>query len=191
MSLEGLTREITDALLAYGAGDEAARDRLISLSYPELRRIASYQLFKGRLGATLDTTGLVHEVYLKLVDQSRARYEDRTHFFAVMARAMRQVIVDHARHRMADKRGGGVAALELEEVTAGVDSDLEWMLELDRALTQLREVDERMVQAVECRFFCGYTEQETADVMDLSVRSVQRLWQRARGWLKRELSAPP
>ena len=191
MTLEGLTREITDALLAYGAGDEAAYDRLVSLSYPELRRIASRQLGPGRPGATLNTTGLVHEVYLKLVDQSRARYEDRNHFFAVMARAMRQVIVDHARRRSADKRGGGVAALELDEsrAVAGVTADLEFVLGLDRVLEQLREIDERMVRVVECRFFCGYTEQETAEVLDMSLRSVQRTWQRARGWLKRELSA--
>lgn len=188
MTLDGLTREITDALLAYGAGDEAARDRLVSLSYPELRRIASYQLFKGSLGATLNTTGLVHEAYLKLVDHSRASYDDRTHFYAVMAQAMRQIIVDHARRRMADKRGGGVESVELDEVRTGVDSDLEWMLGLDRALTELREVDERMVQVVECRFFCGYTELETAEVMGISERSVQRIWRRARGWLKRELS---
>ena len=188
MTLEGLTREITDALLAYGNGDEAAYDRLVSLSYPELRRMASRQLGRGRPGATLNTTGLVHEVYLKLVDRSRTRYQDRSHFFAVMARAMRQIIVDHARRRSAGKRGGSAVALELDESKAGVAPDLEWVLGLDRALNQLREIDERLVRVVECRFFCGYTEQETAEVLEMSLRSVQRTWQRARGWLKRELS---
>ncbi len=188
MASDSLTREITDALLAYRAGDKEAQDSLFSLSYPKLRRIASRQLGPGRQGATLNTTGLVHEAYLKLVDQSRVQYADRVHFFAVMARAMRQIVVDHARRRAAAKRGGGVAPLELNESQAGFAIDLAWVLGLDQALRQLGEIDPRMERVVDCRFFCGYTETETAEALDMSVRSVQRTWQRARGWLKRELA---
>lgn len=179
--------DITQMLMAYSGGDRAAFDQLMPLVYAELRHIARRQLHRLRPSETLGTTGLVNEAYLKLVDQRRVLLNDRNHFFAIAARAMRQILVDSALRKQAEKRGGGRAPLELDEgLVAGPEPEAR-LLELDRALERLEELDPRLPQVVECRFFGGLTEEETASALGISVRTVQRDWKRARAWLHEEL----
>lgn len=179
--------DITHLLQAHGRGEEGAFDRLMPMVYDDLHRIARRQLRRGRRGDTLNTTGLVHEVYLKMVDQSRASWQDRSHFFAISARAMRQIIVDYARQRLAAKRGGGQSHTPLDEARIAIEEQADWLIALDQALESLGRLDERMARIVECRFFAGLTEEETAEALSVSVRTVQRDWKRARGWLKEEM----
>jgi RNA polymerase sigma factor (TIGR02999 family) len=179
--------EVTRLLSAYGGGDREAFGKLVPLVYEDLRRIARRHLGRGRRGETLDTTSLVHEAYLKLVDQKQASYENRGHFFAVSAIAMRQVIIAHARRHAASKRGGGQRAVTLDEERIAVDEQAEQLLELDDALNRLAARDERLGRVVECRFFAGLSEEETAEAMGVSLRTAQRDWMRARAWLREEL----
>jgi RNA polymerase sigma factor (TIGR02999 family) len=179
--------EITQLLEAYGAGDRAAFDRLVPLVYDELRRLARRHLRRGPRGRTLDTTGLVHEAYLKLVGSPGLQVRDRGHLMAVTACAMRQVIVSRARARFAAKRGGGETPLALDEERAGRGPDAEWVLDLDRALDRLRDQDERLARIFECRYFAGLSEEETAEALGLSLRTTQRGWTRARAWLRSTL----
>lgn len=179
--------DITHLLRAHGRGEDGAFDRLMPMVYDDLHRIARRQLRRGRPGQTLNTTGLVHEVYLKMVDQAKASWQDRSHFFAISARAMRQIIVDYARQRLAAKRGGGQANVELDESRIAIEAQAGWLLGVDQALERLAALDERMARIVECRFFAGLTEEETAEALGVSVRTVQRDWKRARGWLKEEM----
>jgi RNA polymerase sigma factor (TIGR02999 family) len=176
--------DITELLLAHGGGDAAALGRLVPLVYDDLRRIARGQLRRRRPGDTLDTTGLVHEAYLKLVDQSRIEARNRHHFLAVAARAMRQVIVDHARMRQASKRGAGAGHVPLDDHHLAVEREAEHVLAINAALDRLATIDPRLLQVVECRFFAGYSEQETADALDVSARTVERDWVRAKAWLR-------
>ena len=180
--------QIALLLKAYEAGDRAAFDRLVPLVYDELRRIAHRHLRRGPRGATLDTTGLVHEAYLKLAGSPGLRLHDRGHLMAVTARAMRQVIVSRARARLARKRGGGEVVVTLDEERAGVKPSPEWLLDLDNALDRLRERDELLARVFECRFFAGLGEEETAQALGAPLRTVQRAWMRARAWLRSELS---
>ncbi len=179
--------DITHLLQAHGRGEDGAFDQLMPMVYDDLHRIARRQLRRGRRGDTLNTTGLVHEVYLKMVDQSRASWQDRSHFFAISARAMRQIIVDYARQRLAAKRGGGQAHTPLDEARIAIEEQADYLVALDQALESLAKLDQRMAQIVECRFFAGLTEDETAEALSVSVRTVQRDWKRARGWLKEEM----
>lgn len=179
------TREVTALLIAYRNGDHGAFDRLVPLVYDDLRRIARRHRRRG--GKTLDTTSLVHESYLKMVDQSQVAWQDRAHFLAVSARAMRQVIISYARRRNAAKRGGGDEPITLEEGRIAVDQQAERLLSLDHALSRLAETHERLARIVECRFFAGLSEEETAAALDISLRTAQRDWMRARAWLKQEL----
>lgn len=180
--------DITELLRAARAGDAGAFDRVVPLVYDELRRIARRHLRRGPRGATLDTTGLVHEAYLKLAAHQGLRLEDRRHLLAVAARAMRQVVIGRARARSAEKRGGGQAAAPLEEgAVASTAPSPEWLVSLDRALERLRERDEVLARIVECRYFAGFSEEETAEAVGVSLRSVQRGWMRARAWLSVEL----
>ena len=181
--------EITELLHAYGRGDRGAFDRLVPLVYDDLRRIARRQMRGSRRGETLDTTGLVHEVYLKMVDQSKISLNDRSHFLAVSARAMRQVVISYARKRSAAKRGGGDMPVTLDEGQIAIDRQAEQLLALDEALDRLAARDERLARVVECRVFAGLSEQEPADVLGVSVRTAQRDWLRARAWLREELSS--
>ena len=183
--------EITQLLHAYAGGDRDAFDQLVPMVYDELRRIARNHLRRTNRGATLDTTGLVHEAYLKLAGQKGMRVEDRGHFLAIAACAMRQVIISRARARLAAKRGGGERALTFDEERVGSDEQAEWLLDLDRALTQLKERDERLARTVECRFFAGLSEEETAQALGVSLRTAQRNWMRARAWIRHELSSSP
>jgi RNA polymerase sigma factor (TIGR02999 family) len=182
------TSQITQLLRAYGAGDRGAFERLVPLVYDELRRIARHHLRRAAWGETLDTTGLVHEAYLKLGGGEDLRLEDRQHLMAVSACAMKQVIVSRARARIAAKRGGGRAELPLEEARLGAPEEhAEWLLDLDRALSLLRERDARLASIVECRFFAGMSEDETSEALGIPLRTVQRGWMRARAWLRAEL----
>ena len=178
---------VTELLLAFRDGDRAAFDQLMPMVYDDLRKVARAQLRRGRPGATLDTTVLVHELYLKMADQQRLDARDRGHFLAISAHAMRQVIADYARRRTAAKRGGDSDPVPLDEAPEIADREARWLLDVDQALERLAGRDERMAKVVECRFFAGFSEEETAAALDTSVRTVQRDWMRARAWLKEEL----
>lgn len=180
--------DITQALLAC-RDDQNAFDQLVSLVYDDLHRIAHVQLGRSRPGQTLNTTSLVHEAYLKMVDQTRVGWQDRSHFFGTSARAMRQIIVDYARRRCAEKRGNGQACLDLDQVEVASQHQAELIMLVDDALDRLAELGDRLVRVFEYRYFTGLTEDETAVVMGVSVRTVQRDWKRARAWLK-EMIAP-
>ena len=181
--------DVTTLLHAYCNGDREALNQLVPLVYQDLRQIARRHLRRTQRGQTLDTTALVHEVYMKMVDQKKVSLKDRAHFLAVSACAMRQVIVTHARARTAAKRGGGKEPVSLDEARIAIDRQAEKLLSLDESLTKLRERNERMAQVVECRFFAGMTEQEIGDALEMSVATVQRSWVKARAWLQDSLSA--
>jgi RNA polymerase sigma factor (TIGR02999 family) len=181
-----VAHDVTELLIAHRHGVDGAFDQLVGLVYDDLRRIARAQLRRIR-GETLDTTALVHEAYLKLVDHSRAEWRDRGHFMAVTATAMRQILIDYARGRARAKRGGGAVAEPLDEAHVAVAAEAERLLDIDRALHQLGALDPRLVRVVECRYFAGFSEQETADALDVSLRTAQRDWLRARAWLRQAL----
>lgn len=187
------THSITELLiLARDAGDaEQAIERLVPLVYDELRAIAHRQLRGERAPHTLGTTALVHEAYLRLVDQRRVDWQDRAHFFAVAARVMRRVLVDYARRRTARKRDGVRKAVSLDHALLIVDEQADLLLDLDEALTRLAEQDARMARVVELRFFAGLTDAEVAEVLGVSPRTVRYDWIKARGWLYRELADAP
>lgn len=178
---------ITEILLA---GKESGRvdfDRLFPRVYDELRRIASRQLRRENEGHTLVATALVNEVYLKLVDHARVDWQDRAHFFAVAARAMRQVLVDHARKKGAEKRGGELHRTTLGDLGGEPELSRDELLALDEALRRLEELNERLCRVVELRFFAGLTEAEVAAALGTPKRTIQRDWTRARAWLYKEL----
>ena len=183
-----VAHDFTGLLLAHGRGDPAAFDRLVHLAYDDLRRVARGQLRRLRPGDTLDTTALVHEAYLRLVDQSRVQWRDRGHFLAVSATAMRQILIDYARGRTRQKRGGGQAPTPLDGLELGAADRAHEMIEVDQALGRLAEHDARLVAVVECRYFAGYSEQETAEALGVSLRTAQRDWLRARAWLRAALA---
>jgi len=180
--------EITRLLVAHRDGDREAFEQLVPLVYEDLRRIARRQLARHRAHGTLNTTALVHEAYLKLVDQSRVQVNDRGHFFAIAARAMRQIIIDYARKRSAVKRGSGKVPVSLDKVQIAVHDQAEMLLTIDDALDRLTSLNERLTRVFECRFFAGLTEKETAEALDLSLRTVQRDWMKGKAWLRRELA---
>jgi len=179
--------EITGLLAAARQGNGDAAQRLMALVYDELRAMARRQLRYRRPGQTITTTALVHEAYLKLVDQHGATWEDRSHFFSVAALAMRHILVDSARRRVAKKRGGEDVRITLDELRLGGEPDAEAraveVLAIDRALTSLAALNERLSQLVELRFFAGLTEEETAEAMGTSERTVRRDWRKARAFL--------
>jgi RNA polymerase sigma factor (TIGR02999 family) len=183
-----LTVEITQLLIAHGAGDSGALDRLVPLVYDDLRRLARVQLRRRGGVETLNTGGLVNEAYLRLIDQTRASWRDRGHFFAVCAIAMRQIVVDHARRRARQKRGGDQAAVPLDEARDAASADAARILEIDLALRKLAETDRKLAAIVECRYFAGLTDDETALALGMSVRTAQREWFKARAWLRHELA---
>jgi RNA polymerase sigma factor (TIGR02999 family) len=180
------TKAITALLVAHRHGRPDAFDQLVSLVYPELRRVARRQLRPWRPGLTLDSGAVVHEAYLKLVDQTQVEWQDRSHFFAIAARVMRHVIVDYARKRRAQKRGGGNVAITDHEVA--IQAQAEELVGLNELLERLAAENPRLLQVVECRFFAGYSETETAEALGVSARTVERDWLRARVWLKRALT---
>jgi RNA polymerase sigma factor (TIGR02999 family) len=179
--------DLTQLLLAARSGERGALDRLFARVYEELHGLAHHQLASGGPGDTLNTTALVHEVYIKLVDSSRTEFHDRRHFFALTARAMRQIIIDHARRARASKRGGDMVRVVLDpgrlgNGTAGAAGAAE-LVALDDALTALEVLSERLARIVELRFFAGLSVEETGTVLDLSPRTVKRDWQKARAFL--------
>jgi RNA polymerase sigma factor (TIGR02999 family) len=183
------TQPVTELLLELRDGRAGAMDRLFPLVYEELRRVAHRALRGERTGHTLGTTGLVHEAYLRLVDQTRLEYRDRAHFYGIAARAMRHILVDYARRHRAAKRGGAQAVIPLDEAMLGVEDRAEALLALDEALSRLEAVDARLGQIVQCRYFGGFTEEETAEVVGVTARTVRRDWLKAKGWLHHQLTA--
>ena len=179
--------EVTRLLGQAGAGDRQAFDRLLPVIYQELRRVAERQLRRERPGHTLGVSGLVSEAYLKLLDQMQVDWQSREHFYSVAARAMRQILIDYARKRQAGKRGGEWIRTSIEEKQLGFDSPLEELLAVEEALERLDKIDARLRQLVEYRFYCGLTEEETAELLRVTVRTVQRDWVKARAWLYKEL----
>lgn len=184
---EPRTTEITQLLQNWRQGDREAFDQLLPVIYQDLRRLARSQL-RGREKATLDPTGLVHEAFLRLVDAD-VDWQDRGHFFAVSARAMRQVIVGYARRRTALKRGGDQRPVTLDEtVHAAIEQQASQLIVLDRALDALAARDERLARVVDCRYFAGLSERETAEALGTSLRTAQRSWHKARALLREALS---
>ena len=184
-------RKVTQLLAEWRRGDEAALPRLIPLVYAELRRVASARLRGEAPNHTLQTTALVHEAYLRLVGLERMTVQNRTHFFAMAARLMREILVDHARRRNAQKRGGGVTVLRLDDVPAGAERGIVDVLALDQALTELNALDHRLCRVVELRYFAGLSIAETADALDVSTATVERDWTISKAWLLERLSPPP
>lgn len=183
--------DVTALLKAHSAGSEEALDSAISLIYEELRGLAAAQLVGERQGHTLGATALVHEAYLRLVDIREVDWSDRVHFFAMAARVMRRVLVDHARARTRDKRGGGAAHLPLTAAIGVPTVSPEEMIMFDALLDRLADLDERKAQVVECRCFAGLSIDETARALDTSPATVKRDWAFARAWLNREASGAP
>ena len=180
--------QITDLLIAWGDGDQAALERLFPLVYDELRRVAAFYLRRERSDHTLQPTALVNEVYLRLFDQRRVGWQNRAQFFGVAAQMMRRILVSHARSRHAAKRGGSDQRITLQDELAATDQRDVNLLALDDALSKLETIDPEKSKLVELRFFSGLTVPETAEVMSISPRSVDRQWQTAKAWLYREIA---
>ena len=181
-------RDVTELLHACAKGDREAFDRLIPLVYDDLRAIAHNRLARERADHTLSTTGIVHEAYLRLVPQATATWRDRAHFFAVSSKVIRGLLIDHARGRNAAKRGGGAIQIPISDDLHGAAPRTIDLVALDDALTRLGEMDPRLEQVVEYRFFGGLTMEETAEALGTSLRTVERDWRRARAHLYDALS---
>lgn len=182
--------EVTALLIEWSRGEAEALERLLPLVYRECRRIAARQLRCERDEHTLDPTALVHEMYLRMVDQRGANWQNRAHFFGIAARLMRRVLVDHARARSAGKRGGSRVLVPLDAAAhAPTEAACADVLAIDEALARLARLDPDQVRIVELRFFAGLTVEETAHVLGRSARTVKREWQLAKAWLFRELRA--
>ena len=185
--------DVTLLLRAWSAGDEAALERLLPLVEAELRRLARIYMSRERRGHTLQTTALVNEAFVRLVDAKGLRWQDRSHFLGISARLMRRVLVDHARARGYQKRGGGAQRVTLTDaliVAAQPAGDSVNLIDLDRALEALAEVDARKAKVVELRFFGGLSVEEAADVLHVSNDTIKRDWRLAKLWLLRELDGP-
>ena len=179
--------DVTDLLVAWSAGDETARSRLIDAVYNELRGLAQGYLRRERADHSLAPTALVHEAYLKLVDQRQVRWQNRAHFFAMAAQMMRRILVDAARARGSQKRGGRAPKMSLDEIAVLSPAPDQSILALDDALTAFSQVAPRQAKVVELRYFGGLTEEEIVAALEISPRTVRRDWDLARAWLLREL----
>jgi len=177
------TADIAPLLQAFREGRPGAFDALVPLIYADLRTIARRSLRQWEQ-MTLDTTGLVHETYLKISGQATLSAEDRAHFLAICARAMRQLVINHVRDRMALKRGAGALVVGLDDLQLGVDAHADQLVFLDQALTELAAIDDGLVRVFECRYFAGMSDAETAAALGRPLRSVQRDWMRARAWIR-------
>ncbi len=182
------SHEVTQLLLAWSEGDQGALEQLMPLVYAELRRLAKRYMRNERAGHTLQTTALIHEAYLRLIDTRQVRWQNRAHFFAISARLMRQILVDFARERGYKKRGGGARRVPLDEARVIGQGRDEALVAVDEALSALAGIDARKSQVVELRFFGGLSVEETAEALKVSPETVRRDWRLARSWLLRTLS---
>ncbi|HXQ70727.1 MAG TPA: sigma-70 family RNA polymerase sigma factor [Pyrinomonadaceae bacterium] len=178
---------MTQLLLAWSDGDASALERLLPYVETELRRLASYHMRREKAGHTLQTTALVNELYLKLVDQTQAKWQNRAHFFAVSAQLMRRILVDYARRQLRSKRGGGVSDVTLDEAVIISKEKSEDILSLNDALDRLAKLDPFKARIVELRHFGGLSVEETAEVLKISEVTVMRHWALAKSWLRREV----
>ena len=181
------SEEVTGLLSAWSDGDRSALDRLIPLVERELHQLAHRYLSRERPDHTLQTTALVHEAYLRLVEQRRARFETRAHFFAIAAQIMRRILINHARDHAAEKRGGGARKISLDDAAVLSDERADELVALDEALDTLVKLDERKARVVELRYFGGLTVEETAEVLGIHSNTVMREWGQAKAFLHREL----
>jgi RNA polymerase sigma factor (TIGR02999 family) len=188
MAAQGESQEVTRLLLAWNDGDESALEKLVPLVYGELRRLAKRQMWGEHPDHTLQTTALINEAYIKLVDLRNVHWQNRAHFFALCARLMRRILVDFARSRHYAKRGGGAQPISLDESLVVSPAHSTDLVAVDDALKALAKVDARKAQMVELRFFGGLTVEEAAEVLKVSPETVQRDWKLAKAWLLRELS---
>lgn len=179
--------DVTERLVAWSRGDRAALDSLMPVVYAELSRLARAYLSRERREHTLQTTGLVHEAYVKLVDQKRVQWQNRAHFFGVAAQLMRRILIDHARARSAQKRGRAAVTVSLDEAPEIASDHDEGLVELDEALQRLGELDPRQARIVELRYFGGLSVEDVGLVMELSPTTVKREWSMAKAWLYKEL----
>ncbi|HBY61057.1 MAG TPA: RNA polymerase subunit sigma-70 [Solibacterales bacterium] len=187
MSEERQPSNVTQLLVDWSKGNRQALEQLMPLVYDELRRLADFYLRRERAGHTLQGTALVHEAYLRLVDQNRVQWQNRAHFFGVAAQMLRRILVDHARAHRTAKRGGGALTLALDEaIGAPEQKDLD-LVALDDALNGLSQMDAQQAKIVELRYFSGLTIEETAEVLDISPATVKRDWVVAKAWLFREV----
>jgi len=182
--------EITDLAQRWGEGDEGALERLIELTYPKLRRLARRHLGSPGSDPTIDTTALVHEAYLRLAAGREGVWPSRAHFFAFCSKVMRRVLIDYARRRNAEKRGGTLLRVPLSEDMGAIETQLAEVLHVEEVLNRLAVRHERMARVVECRFFGGLSIDETAEALGVSARTVVREWTRARAYLLRALDSP-
>jgi RNA polymerase sigma-70 factor (ECF subfamily) len=180
--------EVTQLLRRWSRGDDEALDKLVPVVYKELRRLAHYHLEREANGHTLQSTALVHEVYLRLCGQDEPHWENRAHFFAVAARMMRRILVDQARRRLAGKRGGKVPRANLDEVPDLASWRANELVALDEAMNTLAQIDSRKARVIELRFFGGMSVEETAEVLKVSAHTVRRDWKLARAWLLADMS---
>lgn len=189
MSTSATTR-VTELLIAWSDGDEAAFERLLPLVYDELRRLARGYLRAERGGHTLQTTAIVHEAYLRLVDRRQVKWQNRAHFFAVAAQAMRRLLVDHARTKRRVKRGGNDRQqVSLDEAMYLTNEKSGELILLDEALSRLQTIEPRQSRVVELRYFGGLTNEEVAEILKISANTVMRDWSLARAWLYREMKS--
>src|SRR5688572_4301168 len=181
-------REITELLVSWSNGSPTAFEDLVTLIYPELRRLARRHMRQEDPAHTLQTSALINEAYLRLVNQRDVAWQDRAHFFAVAAQVMRRILIDHARRHQASKRGAGAQTVALDDMEVVSRERAAEFVALDEALVKLTGIDERKSRIVELRFFGGLTVEEVADVLKLSPITIKREWRSARAWLQRELS---
>lgn len=179
--------QVTQLLIDWGNGDKEALDKLMPLVYDELRRLARHYMRRERAGHTLQTTALVNEAYMRLVDQRNVHWQSRAHFFAIAAQLMRRILIDQARKRTNSKRGGDVRKVSLDEAAVVSQARAADLIALNDALTDLEAMDQRKSKVVELRFFGGLNIEETAEVMSISPATVQREWNLAKAWLYREI----
>ena len=184
-----LPTSVTALLARARSGDSSALADVFPLIYEELRRLAEQQLRREPDGHTLSPTALVHEAYMRLIDYTRVEWANRAHFMAVASTAMRRILVDHARGHRSLKRGGGLRPVSLDDVELGNEDRAELLVAVDEALDRLKAVEPRQAQVVECRFFGGMTEEETAEALGIGLRTAKRDWARAKSWLHREMAA--
>ena len=181
-------QEVTQLLVDWGNGNQAALDRLMPVVYTELRQLAHWYMRRERPDHTMQTTALIHEAYLRLVDQNQVRWQHQAHFFGIAARLMRQILIEHARSRTRAKRGGGVGTISLDEAAIVSQARATELLALDDALERLATIAPRKSRVVELRFFGGLSVEEAAIVLNVAPNTVLRDWRLAKAWLHREIS---